>query len=1043
MPTKKSLLVILFALLLAVTAVTMPLAGAAASGDFGVYPVSPAAPEVHAVWYYITGYRGYEKHDSSFEIRITVKEEDMSLFLSFPSLGGVRLENEAPAVNPESFEKTGVFEPESNRRIDYAIADNGQSIDMTGADGTRVHFSELDDSWKLTVYDAAGVRLFDITPGQISFGLSQKKWAKTRLELPLSKEEVVYGTGERFGPVNQNGTRTMMWNSDAAYHSGVTADTELWRSYTNIPILHSSRGYTLFYNSFASANVDIGYTNEKKYTLDFSDSRLDAYIWAGSMKDNLVKYTDLTGKPYAPAADWVYKYQAGGSNGYWKLHGESTPNAIAQLGALYASYEEMGTPVHVVYGEHPTISASAAGNNIVKANGSVMLRWNNGDFISASDALNYLGDISTDKLPFVRYSRSKKIVGSWVDFTDPLGVDLLKRWLKQHTDLGIKGGMCDFAELIPADTVFSNGLTGDKMHNFYTYFYAKAYNQAYKELTEDNFLCYIRGACAGAQQWSPVWLGDQSAGVNGLSMQVRSLISLSASGYSMIGADIAALDGKPSDALYRRWLQFAAFMPIMRSGGNVSKNPTDYNAQTQAAYKTAYWLRESIAGKVQSSAIKANITGIPMTQGMAVAFDGQLDLYGLDDQYLFCDDFLVKVTTDDRLTDTLSLPAGNWYALLDGQKYSGGKEATVETPYNYSPVMLRAGATVPVTVDYSLTLNHSDKDAEKTQALLVTPADKKRTSVYHANADSTTVYTSEPIDQSTFRVSYDQGNQAENLLAYGVAAYGVSVDGKALPRLTALPEDSTAVGYYVESGNVTKIYLGKADWKNVDITLGDYGTVDQLECFTDPEADVLLNGDTTAFYNVDGSLTAKLKEMATISSVTLKWGSSYADGYTLAVSEDGQSWTDVKTVEDAAGGIETVSFPPVRALYVRLTVHSTVGGAQATLYQMQVNKSLVKAESKPDNTYKPVADNDSGNNTSYIDSDTDTDGDSAAEPDEDDEIQVIKKRRLVKQGENRILGMRPIVFFLVLGAAVLLLAAGVLVLILCLRRKKKTDSAKA
>lgn len=1039
MTTKKSFPVVLFALLLAVTVVLTPLSGAAAAGDFGVYPASPAAPTVHAVWYYITGYRGYEKHATSFEIRVTVKEEDMSLFLSLPSLGGVRLENEEPAENPESFEKTGVFEPESNQRIQYTTADNGQSVEMTGTDGTRVRFVEADGSWRLEVYGADGVRLFNITPGQISFGFSQKKWTKTRLELPLSKEEVVYGTGERFGPVNQNGTRTVMWNSDAAYHSAEATGSELWRSYTNIPILHSSRGYTLFYNSFASANVDIGYTNEKKYTLDFSDSRLDAYIWTGSMKENLVKYTDLTGKPYAPTADWAYTYQAGGSNGYWKLNGESTPNAIAQLGALYASYEEMGTPVHVVYGEHPTISASAAGNNIVKSNGSVMLRWNNGDFISPTAALNYLGNISTDQLPYARYSRSKKIVGSWVDFTNPLGVELLKRWLKQHTDLGIKGGMCDFAELIPADALFSNGLTGDKMHNFYTYFYAKAYNEAYKELTNDDFLCYIRGACAGAQQWSPVWLGDQSAGTKGLAMQVRSLISLSASGYSMIGADIGALDGRPSDTLYRRWLQFATFMPIMRSGGNVSKNPTEYDVQTQAAYKNAYWLRESIADKVHSSAIKANITGIPMTQGMAVAFDGQLDLYGLEDQYLFCDDFLVKVTDDDRLTDTLSLPAGSWYNLLDGKKYSGGKKVAVETPYNYSPVMLRAGAAVPVTVDYSLTLNRSDKDASKTRALLVTPADRKRTSVYHADANSTTVYTSEPTDQSTFRVSYDKGNQAENLLAYGVAAYGVLVDGKTLPRLTALPTDKATVGYYVESDNVTKIYLGTADWKNVDIMLGDFGTIDQLDHFTDPEAAVLLNGDTTAFYNVDGSLTAVLKETATISSVTLKWNSAYADRYTIAVSEDGQTWTDVKTVEGATGGVETVSFPPVRARYVRLTVQSVAIGAQATLYQMQVNKSLVGVDSKPDDNYKPVIDTD--NNTSYVDNDTDTDGDSTIEPDEDDEIQVIKKRRLVKRGENRILGMRPVVFFLVLSAVVLLLATGIVILILCLRRKKKTASA--
>ena len=258
---------------------------AAAPRDYGVFPVSPEPPAVNAVWYYITGYRGYEKHSKSFEIKITVKEEDMSLFLSFPSVGGIRLENEEPAQNPKSFEETGIFEPDSNDKISYKDGNSGKNILMTSSDGTNVKFIEENSSWKLEVYDKAGVKLFNITPPQISFGLSQKKWAKARLELPLSSEEVIYGTGERFGPVNQNGTRTVMWNSDAAYHSADTTGSELWRSYTNIPILHSSRGYTLFYNSFASANVDFGFTNKRKYTLDFSDSRLDAYIWTGSVKD--------------------------------------------------------------------------------------------------------------------------------------------------------------------------------------------------------------------------------------------------------------------------------------------------------------------------------------------------------------------------------------------------------------------------------------------------------------------------------------------------------------------------------------------------------------------------------------------------------------------------------------------------------------------------------------------------------------------------------------------------------------------------------------
>ena len=104
---------------------------AAAPGDYGVFPVSPEPPAVNAVWYYITGYRGYEKHSKSFEIKITVKEEDMSLFLSFPSVGGIRLENEEPAQNPKSFEETGIFEPDSNDKISYKDGNSGKNILMT------------------------------------------------------------------------------------------------------------------------------------------------------------------------------------------------------------------------------------------------------------------------------------------------------------------------------------------------------------------------------------------------------------------------------------------------------------------------------------------------------------------------------------------------------------------------------------------------------------------------------------------------------------------------------------------------------------------------------------------------------------------------------------------------------------------------------------------------------------------------------------------------------------------------------------------------
>ena len=134
--------------------------------------------------------------------------------------------------------------------------------------------------------------------------------------MPLASDEVIFGSGERFNSLDQNGRRTIMWNVDCGYH-GQSQTAELWRGYKNVPVLHSSIGYTLFYNSFYSATVDIGYSNPKIYSLDFCGNEFDIYFWSGTAKENLVKYTDLTGKSVLPPK-WAFRYLAGDGKDYWK-----------------------------------------------------------------------------------------------------------------------------------------------------------------------------------------------------------------------------------------------------------------------------------------------------------------------------------------------------------------------------------------------------------------------------------------------------------------------------------------------------------------------------------------------------------------------------------------------------------------------------------------------------------------------------------------------------------------------------------------------------
>lgn len=1010
--------------------------------DYGNYPASTAPTRYSVGWFNPEGYTGYKKHGNYFEIQTTVNGNGMSFYLTLPDMGGFRLTNEKPEEKPKSVEKTGVWEPKSNLKIAYTSVSG--EISMQAKDETRICFSEKGDSWILNVYDGENIKLLSITPQQISCGFQKEKLVKMKLELPLAQKEVLYGSGERFSGLNLVGKKTTMWNSDAAYHGKSTGTGEdginsLWRGYKNVPVFHSNRGYSLFYNSYCAGEIDAGYTNSKKYSLDFSDPRMDFYLWAGSVSENLVKYTDLTGKSYLPPK-WAFQYQAGGSNGFWGV-GDSNANQLVVAQRLIDCYEELGTPLNAVYIEGVN-SGNNAVYNMLRAAGARLLQWNNADCISVKGAADYFGDLPSRQLPYARNAKNPiQTVGDWVDYTDPNGLSLLKYVKSTTAAWGIVGGMCDFAELVPSNTVFSNGLTGEKMHNFYTYFYGKAYNKVMGELTDNDWFCYIRGASAGTQKWIGTWSGDQYNTWAGLKMQLSAGLSIGTSGFSIWGTDMGGLDGKISDDMYNRALIFGLFMPTMRTGGSVSKLPTEYSGQVQNTFKQAYWLREALANKLYSSAVDSHETGLPLMQAMGLAFPDELSLYEIEHEYLFCDDFLVSTVFRDKAyySDEVVLPEGTWYSLWNGEPQSGGKTVSAAAPYNQMPVYVKSGAAVPLTLNGSLEICEPVND-NKTEALLVTPPDEMRSSVYNKTADEFTAYVSAPVSKDTFRIKAGEGNEATCILALGVPAYSVKVDGKYLNRLKSKPSDASAVGYYVDSEYRTSIYIGTANWKEIDICIGKMtdSPKNLISAFTDSRAsEKLLNESFSDTYSFgvanDNMLTAVLSKKADIDRLVLKWTAAYADSYNIEASEDGENWSTVKTVEASLGGIETVMLENAKGKYLRISDVETIGNGidEPTLYGVYAYAGTAG-----------TAVVDKSDDSSYSSDEIKTDENIE---DEYDETVVIRKRRKKKTNNdgNTVFGMSPWLFTAVCGVTVGIITAGGIIIILLLKRKKgKTQQIK-
>lgn len=772
-------------------------------GDiFGTTALGADAPNVEAKAYYsVSEVVSVERKTDKLQLNVKVNGVAMPLYLSFPTLGGLRLYSD----------NQGVFQPEALETIRYTEEADGALV-MSAADGTKVKFYNEGTSFCLKVFNKEDKLLFDLASSQITFGYNDEGLVKVKLAMPLAAEEVIYGTGERFNELNQNGRRTMMWNVDAGYHGyGEDIDLELWRGYKNVPILHSTQGYTLFYNSYYCATVDIGYTVPSVYSMKFCGPEFDVYLWTGEPLDNIESYTDLTGKSVLPEK-WSFRYLSGNGSQYW--NGGS--GAIANLNNVMENYEALGTPdIAAIYLEG--VEETDEMFNTCDTYGTRYLRWNSPDMTDAEWSALWPGDDA----PRVEDTITGGYSGNFIDFTNSGVGTLMNNWRGSSVDKGLKGGLIDFGELIQPYTLFSNGKTGLEMHNAFSYYYAKGYHDLFESKVGDDYILFARAGSAGMQSYTALFSGDQAANFEGLRQQLVAGLSVSTSGFSVWGGDMAGYNGTPTNEVFCRGLEMSAFYPVMRAHGNTSRMPWDYGEIGKTTYQKYYWLRENLLNTIYSSAVDSSISGLPMMRAFALEYPEQQNLAEIDDSYIFCENMLVAPVLEEGATSrSITFPSGNWYSLWDGSKISGDQTVAVSAPVDTIPVYVRAGAAMPLTLASGLNLAESMQDQEKVQTLLVTPADEARVNDYYIDENTTVQYINSSSNGG-YRVTASGANETTAVLAYGTKAKAVLVDGVALKNYASQPETLSGSGYCVDADGNTVVWMENANWSVIDFVAED------------------------------------------------------------------------------------------------------------------------------------------------------------------------------------------------------------------------------
>jgi alpha-D-xyloside xylohydrolase len=216
-----------------------------------------------------------------------------------------------------------------------------------------------------------------------------------------------------------------------------------------------------------------------------------------------------------------------------------------------------------------------------------------------------------------------------------------------------------------------------------------------------------RSAFLGQQRvGAAVWSGDVYTSYWALSRQVPAGLNFALSGYPYWTTDIGgywpAFPGAVEQAayqnLYARWFEFGAFCPIFRTHGHRPHNELWSYDEIEPILVSYDKLRYRLMPYIYSLAWK--VTSEDYTIQRPLVMDWRTDprTWNLGDQFMFGPAILVNpVLQADAVKRGVYLPAAAaWYNFWSGKEIGGGQEIEADAPLERMPLFVRAGSIIPM-----------------------------------------------------------------------------------------------------------------------------------------------------------------------------------------------------------------------------------------------------------------------------------------------------------------------------------------------------------
>ena len=328
------------------------------------------------------------------------------------------------------------------------------------------------------------------------------------------------------------------------------------------------------------------------------------------------------------------------------------------------------------------------------------------------------------------------------DALSPVARDIYWRYLKTLFDAGTDAWWMDSTDpdnFGMTDAHYDHS-AGDGTYRRYRNAFplatvAGVYDHQREASSQKRVFIMTRSAFAGQQRYgSGLWSGDVVSSWEVLRQQVPLGLNYTLTGCPNFNTDIGGFfSGRYNTSngpaprnpqfqeLYVRWMQYGLFCPVFRSHGtDCAREVWQFGRKGDPVYDaivSQIRLRYRLLPYLYSTAWEVTSAGGSYMRPLFADFvadrrtweEGQEFLFGrsilaapiLEAQYTpeELDKQQSFGNVDFRATKTATkyLPKGAaWYDFWTGQRYSGGREVTIETRLDRVPMFVRAGSIVPI-----------------------------------------------------------------------------------------------------------------------------------------------------------------------------------------------------------------------------------------------------------------------------------------------------------------------------------------------------------